>query len=68
MRVYSLSRRFAMKPIRSGLVLLGLAVIGVLAAWQMVPAQAPPGQPPASTPSSYDQIAPVLLGKEALRP
>jgi cytochrome c peroxidase len=56
-----------MKPIRSSLVLLGLAVIGLLAAWQMVPAQAPPGQPPTSPPSSYDQIAPALLGKESFQ-
>jgi cytochrome c peroxidase len=51
-----------MKPVRSGLVLLGLAAIGVLAAWQLAP-----GQPPASPPSSYDQIAPVLLGKESFQ-
>ncbi|HJZ58394.1 MAG TPA: hypothetical protein VKE74_25860, partial [Gemmataceae bacterium] len=34
-----------------------------LAAWRMVPAQQPPGQPAPGTKSSYDQIAPVLLGK-----
>jgi cytochrome c peroxidase len=39
----------------------------VLAACQLVPAQQPPGQPPVNNRSSYDQIAPVLLGQQSFQ-
>jgi cytochrome c peroxidase len=54
----------------TGRLLPGLAVFGVIAltAWQLAPArQQPAGQPPPDAKSSYDQIAPVLLGKETFQ-
>ena len=53
----------------AGLLLSGVAATAMIAmAWAMGPAQQPRGQqPPANAKSSYDQIAPVLLGKDTFR-
>jgi cytochrome c peroxidase len=48
---------------------LGVGLVS-LAAWGLVPAQQPNGQPPGNAPdtkSSYDQIAPALVGKETFQ-
>jgi cytochrome c peroxidase len=49
---------------KTGWLLPGFAAIALLiVVWRGVPAQPPPAQPSTNAKSSYDQIAPVLMGK-----